>query len=95
MKTRVIQDDSDDPTTFVDGAEAPVEQKRSTKLAARMARWAHHRKIVRDPPADDDEAARRLELLPADVARVAAPLRARRLGRAARSSEGTAGARAY
>ena len=47
MKTRVIQDDSDDPTTFEDRAEAPVEQERSTKLAARMARWAHHRKIVR------------------------------------------------
>ncbi len=34
MKTRVIQDDSDDPTTFEDRAEAPVEQKRSTNLAA-------------------------------------------------------------
>ena len=45
MKTRVIQDDSDDPTAFEDRAEAPVEQKRSTNLAARIARWsAHHRK---------------------------------------------------
>jgi hypothetical protein len=95
MKTRVIQDDSDDPTTFEDRAEAPVEQKRSTKLAARMARWAYHRKIVRDPPADDDEAARRLELVPAPLARVATPLRAKRLGRGARSGEGTAGARTY
>src|SRR5215210_4020620 len=45
MKTRVIQDDSDDPTAFEDRAKAPVEQKRPTNLAARMARWsAQHRK---------------------------------------------------
>jgi hypothetical protein len=68
MKTRVIQDDPDEPTAHEDRAEAPVEQERSTNLAARMARWAHHRKIVRDPPADDDEAARRLELVFAKVA---------------------------
>src|SRR5215211_41735 len=45
MKTRVIQDDPDEPTTHEDRAEAPVEQERSTNLAGRMARWsAHHRK---------------------------------------------------
>ena len=43
--------------------------------------------IVRgDPPAGVDEAARRLELVPAEVARVAAALRARREARAGRSS---------
>jgi D-alanyl-D-alanine carboxypeptidase len=45
MKTRVIQDDPDEPTTHEDRAEAPVEQERSTNLAGRMTRWsAHHRK---------------------------------------------------
>ena len=45
MKTRVIQDDSDDSTAFEDRAEAPVDQKRSINLAARIARWsAPHRK---------------------------------------------------
>jgi hypothetical protein len=64
MKTRVIQDDPDEPTSNEDRAEAPVEQERSTNLAARMARWAHHR-IFRDAPAGDDEAARPLELVSA------------------------------
>ena len=43
MKTRVIQDEPDEPTT----TSHPVdpEQVRRPKLAARMARWsAHHRK---------------------------------------------------
>jgi uncharacterized membrane protein YdfJ with MMPL/SSD domain len=44
MKTRVIQDEPDEPTTRND---APREPARTTNLAGRMGRWsAHHRKIA-------------------------------------------------
>ena len=46
MKTRVIQDEPDEPTG--EGRRLdPVEPRRPTNLAARMARWsAHHRKTA-------------------------------------------------
>jgi RND superfamily putative drug exporter len=44
MKTRVIQNEPDEPES-VDAARAAGEPRRPTNLAARMARWsAHHRK---------------------------------------------------
>jgi hypothetical protein len=48
MKTRVIQDDHDQPTTTKkDLTAAPAEPTRPTTFAARMGRWlARHRKIV-------------------------------------------------
>lgn len=47
MKTRVIQDDPDEPTTREEPAAAPAGQTRSTNFAGRMGRWsARHRKIA-------------------------------------------------
>jgi hypothetical protein len=48
MKTRVIQDDPDQPATLgKDLTAAPAEPTRPAKFAARMGRWwARHRKIV-------------------------------------------------
>ena len=44
MKTRVIQDDPDEPTTTKDSPDS-VQPRPPVNLAARMARWsAHHRK---------------------------------------------------
>ena len=44
MKTRVVQDDSDEPSTQKH-AVVPAPARRPTNFAARMARWsAHHRK---------------------------------------------------
>jgi hypothetical protein len=46
MKTRVIQNEPDEPES-VDAARAADEPRRPTNVAARMARWsAHHRKKV-------------------------------------------------
>jgi len=45
MKTRVIQDDPDEPTTPKAPVDPAVEQRRATNLAGRMGRWsAKHRK---------------------------------------------------
>ncbi|MGH3013464.1 MAG: MMPL family transporter [Gaiellaceae bacterium] len=45
MKTRVIQDDPDEPTTPKNPVEPSAEQRRPTNLAGRMGRWsAKHRK---------------------------------------------------
>jgi hypothetical protein len=46
MKTRVIQDDPDQPTTKKkDLTAAPAEPTRPTNLAARLGRWrARHRR---------------------------------------------------
>jgi RND superfamily putative drug exporter len=47
MKTRVIQDDPDEPTTSDDLVDRTAEPKPPNNLAARMGRWsAHHRKIA-------------------------------------------------
>ena len=47
MKTRVIQDDPDEPTTQQDPVDPGAEPRRSTNLAGRMGRWsAQHRKIA-------------------------------------------------
>jgi len=47
MKTRVIQDDPDEPTMHEDHAPPHAERKRSTNFAGRMGRWsARHRKIA-------------------------------------------------
>ncbi|MGH3057249.1 MAG: MMPL family transporter [Gaiellaceae bacterium] len=45
MKTRVIQDDPDEPTRPKNPVEPSAEQRRPTNLAGRMGRWsAKHRK---------------------------------------------------
>ena len=47
MKTRVIQDDPDEPTTPKAPVDPAGEQRRPTNLAGRMGRWsAHHRKTA-------------------------------------------------
>ena len=48
MKTRVIQDGPDEPTTTQESAAAvPAEPRRPTNFAARMGRWsAGHRKVA-------------------------------------------------
>jgi uncharacterized membrane protein YdfJ with MMPL/SSD domain len=47
MKTRVIQNDPDEPTKRDDQADAAAEPRRPTNLAGRMGRWsARHRRIA-------------------------------------------------
>jgi RND superfamily putative drug exporter len=47
MKTRVIQDDPDEPTTPKTPVDPAAGQRRPTNLAGRMGRWsAHHRKTA-------------------------------------------------
>jgi uncharacterized membrane protein YdfJ with MMPL/SSD domain len=47
MKTRVIQDDPDEPTAKEEPVAAPAKQTRSTNFAGRMGSWsARHRKIA-------------------------------------------------
>src|SRR5918996_1953061 len=47
MKTRVIQNDPDEPTKRDDHADVAAEPRRTTNLAGRMGRWsAQHRKIA-------------------------------------------------
>jgi len=47
MKTRVIQDDPDEPTTPKAPVDPAAGQRRPTNLAGRMGRWsAHHRKTA-------------------------------------------------
>jgi uncharacterized membrane protein YdfJ with MMPL/SSD domain len=47
MKTRVIQDDREEPPTPQRQAEPPADARRPTNLAGRMGRWsAKHRKLA-------------------------------------------------